>query len=266
MKRTRSFIGLIALASLIASQAAIPAYAQQSGHDQYVSPWKTPWTYEESDHWSSLDPAYALCNTGKQQSPIDIDIRNAETADLPALQFESRSMPLRYVINNRHTIRVDYDAGNGNFLLADGVRYELTQFHFHRPSEEQVDGKAYDMEVHLMYKSGDGKIAGVTVFVMPGSPNSTIGKIWEHMPQTEGQQRVDGMEISSGNLLPSDTAAYYEYVGSVTAPPCTEGVTWFVLKKAIEMSAGQIAAFARLYPHDARPIQPLNGRIVRQSR
>jgi carbonic anhydrase len=240
------------------------AEAQEAGHEQYVSPWKTPWTYETAAHWSDLDPEYGPCNTGKEQSPIDI--RNAQKADLPPLQFESKGVALKRVINNGHTIRVNYQPGNGNILLAEGERYELTQFHFHRPSEEYINGKAYDMEVHLMYKSADGKVAGVAVLVKPGGENSTVQTVWKHMPATEGQQNVAGVAINSGGLLPRKTTAYYVYVGSLTAPPCTEGVTWFVLEAPIEISSEQIEAFARLYPNDARPIQPMNGRVVRQSR
>lgn len=260
MRKSRAIIVFLA-AMVVVAFANIEA--QEAGHEHYVSPWRTPWTYEQAAHWSDLDPEYALCNTGKEQSPINI--RNAEKADLSALQFESRRGPLKYVINNRYTIRVNYRTGNGNILLAEGKRYELTQFHFHRPSEEYVDGRAYDMEVHLMYKASDGKVAGVTVFVKPGSANSTIQTVWEHMPATEGQNEVAGLEIDPSSLLPRDTTAYYMYMGSLTAPPCTEGITWFVLESRIEVSADQIAAFAKLFPHDARPIQPLNGRVVKVS-
>jgi len=261
VKKSRTGILLLASAGILGHTAA---RAQAVGQEQYVSPWKTPWTYEGAAHWSDLDPEYAPCNIGKEQSPIDI--RNPEKANLAALQFESTSMPLKYVINNRHTIRVDYHPGNGNFMLAEDKRYELTQFHFHHPSEEYIQGKPYEMEVHLMYKADDGKVAGVTVFVRPGGANTTIQTLWDHMPTTEGQQEVHGVEVSPRSLLPRDTADYFLYMGSLTAPPCTEGITWFVLKTPIEMSAKQIEAFAKLYPNDARPLQPLNGRVVKESR
>jgi carbonic anhydrase len=239
------------------------AEAQRTDQEKYVSPWRTPWTYEEADHWNELDPEYAACS-GKEQSPIDI--RNAEKADLPVLRFEYKSGPLRYVINNRYTIRVNCHPGNGNSLAVGNERYQLTQFHFHRPSEEYIDGKPYDMEVHLMYQAADSTVAGVAVFVKPGAANGTIQSIWDHMPKSEGQEEVAGLEINPGGLLPRDTSAYYMYMGSITAPPCTEGVTWFVLKTPVEMSPQQIEAFAALYPHDARPLQPLNGRIVKETR
>jgi carbonic anhydrase len=241
--------------------------AQEPEQQKYESPWKTSWDYEGArgaDHWGELDPQYALCNTGKEQSPIDI--RDSVKADLPVLRFESKVGPLRYVINNRYTIRVNYHPGNGNFLSVGNTRYELTQFHFHHPSEEYVNGKPFGMEVHLMYQAAGGKVAGVTVFVKPGSANSTVQKVWEHMPKTEGEEQALGEVVSPGDLLPQNSNDYYTYMGSVTAPPCTEGVTWFVLKTPIEISAEQIDAFAKLYPHDVRPLQPLNGRVVKESR
>lgn len=249
-------IAVLALAEILATSAA---QAQDDSH--YVSPWRTPWTYEQEDHWNTLDPEYAACN-GKQQSPIDI--RNPEKADLPALQFESKTGPLRHVINNRYTIRVNYRPDNGNFLVVGSERYQLVQFHFHHPAEEQVNGRRYDMEVHLMYKAADGKIAGVTVFVKPGAANPVVQQLWDHAPKSEGQEEVSGEEISPDGLLPSQKG-YYMYMGSISAPPCTEGVTWFVLKHPLEMSAEQIDMFAKLFPNDARPLKPLNGRVVKES-
>jgi carbonic anhydrase len=231
--------------------------------------WKTPWTYDGAtgpEHWGDLDPEYSACKTGQQQSPIDI--RHTEKAGLPAIRFDYRREPLQFLINNGKTIRVNYhDApGTGSVLIAGSVRYQLTQFHFHRPSEETVNGKPYAMEVHLMHESSDGKIAGVTVFLKAGVPNTTIQRIWDHMPEMEGEEHeVDGVTIDPAGLLPRNTD-YYMYTGSLTAPPCTEGVTWFVLKAPVEISPAQIAAFARLYPHDVRPVQPLNGRVVKESR
>lgn len=245
--------------------AAIIFLAAASGH-QYVSPWRTPWTYEGergSDHWAELDPQYAACS-GLQQSPVDI--RNTQKADLPALRFDYTSGPIDYVTNNGATIRVNYAApGSGDFLMVGDTRYQLTQFHFHRPSEERIDGKAYDMVLHLMHQSSDGKIAGVAVLLKAGKANATIQQLWAHMPQREGDEDVAGLKIAPAKMLPR-RAGYYSYVGSQTAPPCTEGVTWFVLKKPVQISATQIAAFAKLFPHDVRPPQPLNGRVVEETR
>lgn len=231
--------------------------------------WKTPWSYEGPrgpEHWGDLDPEYALCKQGKEQSPIDI--QNTQEADLAPLKFEYRSEPLKYLINNGYTIRVNYHdaADSGNFLIIGDTRYQLTQFHFHRPSEEYIHGKAYDMEVHLMHKAADGKIIGVVVFLTSGKANAAIQQIWDHMPQTPGkEQGIPGVEINPAELLPQHTS-YYQYEGSISAPPCNENVTWLVLKMPVEISREQISKFAKLYPHDVRPVQPLNGRPVKESR
>ena len=231
--------------------------------------WKTPWTYDGAtgaEHWSALDPEYATCNAGREQSPIDI--RNTQKAQLLPLRFEYKSGPLKYLINNGKTIRVNYhDApGTGSFLNVGGKRYQLTQFHFHRPSEEFINGKPYDMVIHLMHEASDGKVAGVAVLLKAGNANVTIQQIWKHMPKAEGKEmEIPGVEVNPANMLPHNTA-YYTYIGSLTAPPCTEGVTWFVLKTPVDISAEQINAFAKLYPHDVRPLQPLNGRAVKESR
>jgi carbonic anhydrase len=251
---------------IVVSLAFIGAAPNAQEAAKYVSPWRTAWDYEGPrgvEHWSELDPEYLLCNTGKEQSPVDI--RDPQKANLPALHFESRDGSLDHVINNRYTIRVNYRPANGNVLAFGDQRYELVQFHFHHPAEETIDGMSWPMEAHLMYASNGGKLAGVTVFIRPGRPNSTVEKVWKHMPALEGWNEAPGVTISPGGLLPADLHRYYLYTGSLTAPPCTEGVSWFVLQEPIELSQAQIDAFAELYPKDIRPVQPLNGRIVRES-
>jgi carbonic anhydrase len=229
--------------------------------------WKTPWSYQGPmgpDHWGDLDPDYAACKLGKEQSPIDI--RSANKVDLPALRFEYESGPLRIINNGYTAVRVNYPPGNGNFLIVGDQRYELTQFHFHRPSEEHIHGKPYDMVIHLMHASGDGKVAAVAVLLKTGSANATIQRLWDHMSKTAGKEiPIAGVTLNPAGLLPHDTG-YYTYRGSQTAPPCSEGVTWFVLKTPIDISADEISAFAELYPHDVRPLQPLNDRVVEESR
>ncbi len=263
----------VALAPLLGAAALWVSYspaapAQDADYSHYQSPWKTVWEYRGprgADHWSALDPGYSLCNDGKEQSPIDID--GAQKAPLPALQFEYTREPARYVINNRYTIRVNYhDApGAGSFLVVGGKRYQLIQFHFHRPSEETVHGKRYAMVLHLMHRASDGEVAGVAVFLKAGHANGTVQRVWQHMPEHEGQVAVPGMVLDPADMLPRDTS-YYEYMGSVSAPPCTEHVRWFVLKTPVEVSAAQLKAFAKLFPDDARPVQPLNGRVVQESK
>jgi len=258
----------IASVLLVLSAALAPLSSQAQ--------WKTHWDYEGprgADHWTELDPDYAACNLGKEQSPIDI--QSAEKEELPPLQFDFKSRPLKYLVNNGHTIRVNYHdaAGAGDRLTIGDKTYQLTQFHFHHPSEEYIHGKPYDMVAHLMFQSSDGKVVGVAALLKTGRSNPTIQRIWEHMPKTESkvladfshqEEEVAGVEINPAGLVPHDLA-YYTYMGSVTAPPCTEGVKWLVLKTAVEMSAKQIHAFAVLYPNDTRPVQPVNGRVVKES-
>ena len=228
--------------------------------------WKRYWSYEGAtgpEHWGDLDPTYAACKAGKEQSPIDI--RNAEKAELPAIRFEYKSGPLKIINNGYTAVRVNYAPGNGNFLTVGDKRYELTQFHFHRPSEEYIHGKTYDMVIHLMHEASDGKVAAVAVLLKTGSANATIRQLWEYMPKTAGKEaEISGVQIDPAGLMPHNTS-YYTYMGSVTAPPCSEGVTWFVLKTSMDISAEEISAFAKLYPHDVRPPQPLNGRVVKES-
>jgi carbonic anhydrase len=242
---------------LLVVAALVPATARAQ--------WRTAWSYEGPkgpDHWAQLDPEYAAC-AGKQQSPIDI--RGARKAALPTIRFEYKSGPL-VIINNGYTaVRVNYPRGNGNVLVVGDTRYELTQFHFHRPSEEQIDGAPADMVLHLMHQSSDGKVVGVAVLLDAGGANPVVERLWHYMPQTAGpEHEIPGVHIDPSGLLPS-AVPYYMYPGSVTAPPCTEGVTWLVLKARMSVSSAQIAQFAKLYPHDVRPPQPLNGRVVEES-
>jgi carbonic anhydrase len=228
--------------------------------------WKTPWSYEGPrgpEHWAALDPAYAAC-AGKQQSPIDI--REAKKADLLPLRFEFKNGPLTIINNGFTAVRVDYSPGNGNYLSVGNERYELTQFHFHHPSEEYVAGKPSDMDIHFMLKASDGKVAGVAVLLRAGRVNPTIDELWKYMPKVAGKDhKIPGVEVNPANLLPREMS-YYTYMGSITAPPCTEGVRWFVLKTPVNVSPSAMKAFAKLYPRDVRPPQPLDGRVVMESR
>jgi carbonic anhydrase len=229
--------------------------------------WRTPWSYQGDrgpDHWGALDLDYAVCESGKAQSPIAI--MSARKAALPALRFAYKPGPLTIINNGYTAVRVDYPAGNGNFLIVGDKRYELTQFHFHHPSEEVIHGKRTDMVLHLMHLGSDGKGVGVAVMLKQGRANPVIEQLWKYMPANAGKDHlVPGVSIDPGKLVAAQTG-YYTYEGSATAPPCTEGVTWFVMKTPMEISADQIAKFAKLYPHDVRPVQPLNGRVVRETR
>jgi len=252
--RKTHILGLIVSAVVL---APLPSLAQ----------WRTPWSYEGDKgptHWGALDPDYAVCNGGKVQSPINIVA--TRKADLPALRFAYKPGPLTIINNGYTAVRVDYPPGNGNVLIVGGKQYELTQFHFHHPSEERIHGKTYDMVLHLMHQSSDGKVVGVAVMLKEGRANPAIDQLWKYMPQSPGKGHlIANVTIDPQKLVPAETG-YYTYEGSQTAPPCTGGVTWYVMKAPMEISADEIAAFAKLYPHDVRPIQPLNGRVVEEKR
>jgi carbonic anhydrase len=222
------------------------------------------WTYSghgSPAEWGSLDKDFATCKLGKTQSPIDI--RGAKAADLPAIRFDYRPSPLT-IIDNGHTIQVNYAPGSS--IDVGGSRYELLQFHFHKPSEEKIDGKAHDMVAHLVHKNADGKLAVVAVLLDKGGGNPVIATIWKNLPkEKEKEVAVASATVDAASLLPA-SKAYYAFEGSLTTPPCSEGVRWMVLKTPVKIAAGEIAAFGRIYPMNARPTQPLNGRPLEASR
>jgi len=213
------------------------------------------------DHWSDLDKAFSTCQIGHHQSPIDI--RAPKPADLPPIQFAYVRTPL-HIVNNGHTIQVNY--APGSFITVGDKRYQLTQFHFHHPSEERINGKGFEMVAHLVHAMPNGALAVVAVLFDSGPENPVIASLWQHLPTHEGpEQKLDEVQIDVTGLLPQDRG-YYTFTGSLTTPPCTEDVTWFVLKTPERISTSQADAFGKIYPRDARPIQPLNGREVLASR
>jgi carbonic anhydrase len=219
------------------------------------------WSYEGGhgpEHWGAINGEYSTCATGKEQSPIDI--RGATPADLPPITFDYHSAPLA-IVDNGHTIQVNVPAGGT--ITVGGRRYDLVQLHFHRPSEERIDGKGFAMVAHLVHKDAEGKLAVVAVLLREGTANQLVETLWNHLPMVKEQVRTDeGVRVSAERLLPADRG-YYTFRGSLTTPPCTEGVTWLVLKTPVEVSSAQIATFAHLYSHNARPVQPRNGRVIR---
>ncbi|PYO94380.1 MAG: carbonate dehydratase [Gemmatimonadetes bacterium] len=218
------------------------------------------WEYEGEHgptHWGSLDPAFHACDAGKHQSPIPIN--DPTSKDLPAIEFSYQATPLK-IIDNGHTIQVTY--APGSFITVNHHKYELQQFHFHHPSEEEVNGRSYPVVAHLVHKDSTGKLAVVAVLLDEGKANEVIQAIWTHLPEEQGKEveRV-GLTVDATKLLPA-RGGYYTFTGSLTTPPCTEGVTWFVLKTPSQISGDEIAVFAKHYPHNARPLQAVNRRTI----
>ena len=177
------------------------------------------------------------------------------------MQFDYRASSFR-VIDNGHTIQVNI--GSGNTIQAMGRRYELLQFHFHRPSEERIDGRQFDMVAHLVHKDPEGRLAVVAVLLDRGSMQPLIQTVWNNLPLEKGEEVGARAVIDLNHLLPADRR-YYTYMGSLTTPPCSEGVLWMVMREPVQMALSQIDIFARLYPMNARPIQSAAGRLIKQS-
>ncbi len=244
------------LAAGYAGASETPHAAGPAGH---AAP---HWSYAGdtgAEHWGELQPDFKVCQLGLEQTPVDL--ANAMNGEAGAVALNYKPLPLR-ILNNGHTIQVNADAGSS--CTIGGAKYELLQFHFHHPSEHLLAGKPFDLECHFVHKSSTGNLAVVGVFVKPGEKNSALQSIFDAMPKTEGpEQRVAG-SIDPNGLLPK-APGYFRYMGSLTTPPCSEGLTWTVFREPIEASAEQIKQFAQLFPNNARPVQSRNHRFIIQS-
>lgn len=250
----RSVFAVVVTASLLALGLTLFA-AESHAHWSYTGP-------TGPANWGTLDTSYGACAQGKSQSPIDIRDEVAKKVDLPSIGFDYKPSPLK-IVDNGHTIQINYAPGSS--ITVGDQRYELVQFHFHKPSEEKVNGKSYDMVAHLVHKDKEGRLAVVAVLLANGGDNPFIRTLWANLPRAkETEISVDAVKIDVADLLPADRA-YYTFSGSLTTPPCSEGVTWFVLKNTAPISGDEIARFGRSYPMNARPVQALNGREVKAS-
>jgi len=221
------------------------------------------WDYEGAgapDNWAKLDPKNQVCATGQRQSPIDI--KDGIKVDLEPIKFNYRPSTFR-IVDNGHTVQVS--VGDSSITLT-GKTYELVQFHFHRPSEEKVNGQRFDMVAHLVHKSDDGQLAVVAVLLERGNENPFIQTLWNNLPlEKNSEVSPPDLVIDPSTLLPGNRS-YYTYMGSLTTPPCSEGVLWLVMKQPASVSGDQINIFSRLYRNNARPIQPSAGRLIKEGR
>ncbi len=214
-----------------------------------------------------MSPRFAACGNGLEQSPIDIalPVRGSLT---PALRVQFPPASLRIAhhehvadgINNGHTIQINYD--DGDTLTLGGTAYELVQYHFHSPSEHTLSGRRFPMEMHLVHRSASGALAVLSVLIEQGRHNAAFDPIWTNLPRTKGVEvHYEHVNVDVDTLLPPVLTSY-RYNGSLTTPPCTEGVKWMVLTTPIELDAGQVRAFTDLIHGNSRPTQPLHGRRV----
>ncbi len=216
------------------------------------------WSYEGDtgpEHWAELSPDFATCGTGTEQSPIDLP--SSAPLNPADLTFGYQNSTVN-IVNNGHTIQVNYD--EGSTMTVDGQTYKLLQFHFHAPSENAVDGNPSAMEMHLVHQNAQGRLAVVGVLLEEGAENPAYAPVLDNMPAEEGEpQTIAGASVSAAELLPGDQT-YWRFKGSLTTPPCTEGVKWFVMNNPVQLSAAQIGAYTAIYNRNARPVQAMNDR------
>jgi carbonic anhydrase len=222
------------------------------------------WTYTGNtgaDKWGSLSREFATCSLGQRQSPIDI--RKTVRADLPPIEFAYKPVALS-IVDNGHSIRVD-TPGAGS-ITVDGETYDLRHFNFHKPSEEKINGKTYAMAAHLVHQSKSGKLAIVAVLMEAGKEQALIRTLWNNLPleQDKPLTRAE-LKIDPSQILPGKRN-YYTFLGSLSTPPCTEGVLWLVLKTPVQVSKEQLSSIATVYKNNVRPVQAVNGRVIKESR
>lgn len=217
------------------------------------------WGYEGAtgpEHWGSIDPAYATCSLGSAQSPIDF--AGAQPGIRPQIAFDYH--PLRAeVVTLPHTIQVNVPRGSA--IAIDRTRYQLLQFHFHHRSEHTVAGIRFPLEMHLVHQSDTGALAVLGILFREGAANETLAPIWELLPARQGDPVQLPGTVDLGAVLP-ERRTTWRYTGSLTTPPCTEGVSWLVMTESMTLSAAQIAVFGAIVDSNFRPVQPLNDRVV----
>ncbi|AXC13222.1 Carbonic anhydrase [Acidisarcina polymorpha] len=226
-------------------------------------PTGAPWSYyghTGPSNWGRLDPAYSACAKGKLQSPIDIRNPKLNKA-LPPIEFHYVSGPVN-LVNTGHTIRVNVTPGG--YIVVGGARYELIEFHFHHPAEDLVNGKLSDMVIDLVHKNAAGELAIIAVRLNEGQDNGALAALWPSLPKTAGATTSIDATFNPLGLLPSDRS-YWSYVGSITVPPCTEGVHWLSMQNPADISQDQLQTFGRLYPDNAHPLQATHGRKIEAS-
>lgn len=207
--------------------------------------------------WSELSSEFESCELGRDQSPININVvSEGEPAEI---EFNYQPSTVE-VIDGDRTIKVG-GYKSGNTVSIKGEVYKLVQFHFHTPSEHRIDNESSAMELHLVHQNKAGKLAVVGVMMEVGEENTTIANIWDAIPDNKANQN-NSITVDAASLLPEDRTLV-SYAGSLTTPPCSEQVSWNLLLEPIEVSPEQIETFESLYPYNARPIQPLNGRSIK---
>lgn len=223
------------------------------------------WTYAGASgpaHWGKISAGFHLCEAGKAGSPIDVRSARKASADTPRIQFSYEPMPVR-LLNNGHAVQFMAMPGKSSVNLGN-TQYQLVQFHFHSPGEERFAGRASPMDMHLVHADADGKLLVVAVqFVVGDKPNPVLDALIDDIPAHAGEEnKDDSLLINPIGMLPSTTSGYYTYSGSLTTPPCSEGVTWVEMKVPVTIDHAQLEKLRAFYYHNQRPVQSLNGREI----
>lgn len=237
--------------TLLIAAGMLPAFAFAS-HWSYVGP-------ESPGHWGEISSEFKECQAGKNQSPIDIT--HSLKAHIPPLNIHYPESPVA-LSNNGHTVQASFDQKNTNTIDFDDIKGDLQQFHFHAPSENTVNGKHTAMEMHLVHKESNGDIVVLAVMFEVGAANPVLAELWKKMPKEAATSAQLTAKIDMKALLPADKT-YWRFSGSLTTPPCSEGVTWLVMKHSLTLSEAQLQQFKTVMHHDNnRPTQPMHGRTV----
>ncbi|MEN7535806.1 carbonic anhydrase [Aurantiacibacter flavus] len=225
------------------------------------------WTYEGehgAEHWGDLDPAFATCARGKMQSPVDLG--EANTIGAVSVSASYHAAPLA-ILNNGHTVQANVPGGS---TMQSGTKtFRLMQVHFHALSEHTLNRRHFPLEAHFVHASDTGELAVLGVLFTWGAVNAELQKLIDAAPRAEsGPVEQADVVFDPAKLLPQGEPgiSVYRYMGSLTTPPCTEGVNWHVAVKPVEASEAQMAQLRAIMHDNARPVQPLNGRLLVASR
>ncbi len=231
------------------------AHAEKSAH----------WSYsgkQGPEFWGDLSASYSSCKTGNNQSPVDIDMKNSVLdANLPAIPFDYNIITPSTIVNNGHTVQVNM--WSGGEIIVDNIKFTLKQFHFHTPSENTVNGQHFPLEAHFVHLSDKNEIAVVAVFFSPGPDDPTLASLWKKLPMNKGDKEKLASNALKTLQMEKKISSYYRFNGSLTTPPCTEGVRWIVMKRPFHVSRAQVEKLQKALKHpNNRPTQPLNARVI----
>jgi len=257
-------IGTMKKTFLLASVMLFALSGLSYGADSGETEEGVPWSYSGKrgpDNWGQLSDKYSECLSGGMQSPIDIV--ETKTSTMDHITFYYYNNPRVAMKNTGNTVELDY--GDVSDIKLGGKDYHLKKIDFHTPSEHKLKGEQFPMEIHFVHKSNDGSIAIIGAFVKEGEENINYKDVVKKLPrEKDGFKMFFHRDLNPGKLL-SESREFYKYTGSITTPPCTEGVSWYILKEPVILSAEQINDIRKITGKNARPVQKLNGRSVRES-